>query len=130
MFLCILGVGTTDASFPVKKGNQSETVSSDSTVPNITAEETQTIEASEQEFMDKSEEKIEATQDSGKFTEDDWILLLLWFVLGYFAAHRWYAGRPVGWNILYILTAGGCGIWALVDLINILRRDFMYEKIK
>ena len=98
MFLCILGVGTTDASFPVKKGNQSETVSSDSTVPNITAEETQTIEASEQEFMDKSEEKIEATQDSGKFTEDDWILLLLWFVLGYFAAHRWYAVRVLAFQ--------------------------------
>lgn len=52
------------------------------------------------------------------------ILLVLWFFLGFFAAHRWYAGKPVGWNILFILTAGGCGVWALVDLVQILTGDF------
>jgi hypothetical protein len=52
------------------------------------------------------------------------ILLLLWFFLGLFAAHRWYAGKPAGWNILFILTLGGFGIWALVDLINILTDNF------
>ena len=48
------------------------------------------------------------------------ITLALWFFLGFLAAHRWYAQKPVGWNILFILTLGGLGIWALVDLINIL----------
>ncbi|MDZ7847578.1 MAG: NINE protein [Owenweeksia sp.] len=43
---------------------------------------------------------------------------------GLFAAHRWYAGKPTGWNILFILTGGGCGVWAIVDLINILKQDF------
>lgn len=52
------------------------------------------------------------------------ITLLLWFFLGALAAHRWYKGKPTGWNILFILTGGGCGIWALVDLINILTGKF------
>jgi hypothetical protein len=50
--------------------------------------------------------------------------LLLLLFLGGLAAHRWYKGKPAGWNILFILTAGGCGIWALVDLVNILTKKF------
>lgn len=53
-----------------------------------------------------------------------WITVALWFFLGAFAAHRWYRKKPTGWNILFILTAGGCGVWAIVDLINILTGKF------
>jgi len=56
--------------------------------------------------------------------EEQLITLALWFFLGGLAAHRWYAGKSAGSNILFILTAGGCGIWAIVDLINILTGDF------
>lgn len=52
------------------------------------------------------------------------ILLLLWFFLGGLAAHRWYAKKPAGWNILFIITFGGFGIWWLVDLFNILSGEF------
>lgn len=55
---------------------------------------------------------------------DKWIAVALWFFLGGFAAHRWYAGKPTGWNILYIVTLGGLGIWAIVDIINILTDRF------
>ena len=48
------------------------------------------------------------------------ITLLLWFFLGGLAAHRWYARKPAGWNILFIITLGGLGIWWIIDLINIL----------
>lgn len=69
--------------------------------------------------------KLDTKQkSSAKGGDDMLILVLLWFFLGAFAAHRWYAGKPVGWNILFILTAGGCGVWAIVDLINILTGDF------
>ena len=51
------------------------------------------------------------------------IALLLWFFLGGFAAHRWYAGTPVWANILFIITFGGLGIWALIDLIRIITGD-------
>lgn len=53
------------------------------------------------------------------------ILLLLWFFLGGLAAHRWYAKKPTGWNILFILTAGGLGIWWIIDMIHILQGEFM-----
>ena len=56
---------------------------------------------------------------------DKWVGVALWFFLGWpFAAHRWYYKKPVGWNILFILTIGGLGIWAIVDLINILTDNF------
>ncbi len=50
--------------------------------------------------------------------------LLLWFFLGLFAAHRWYLGSPVGWNILFILTLGGLGIWSIVDLVDIITEKY------
>jgi len=50
--------------------------------------------------------------------------LLLWVFLWPFAAHRWYLKSPIGWNILFILTFGGLGIWAIVDLIDIITGNY------
>lgn len=50
-------------------------------------------------------------------------LLLLLFV-GFVAAHRWYLGSPWYWNVLYIITLGGLGIWAIVDLIGIITGSY------
>lgn len=50
------------------------------------------------------------------------ILLLLF--TGFVAGHRWYLGSPVGWNILYIITLGGLGIWALIDLIDLITENY------
>lgn len=44
---------------------------------------------------------------------------LLCFLLGIFGAHRFYVGKT-GTAILQIVTLGGLGIWALVDLIMII----------
>jgi len=53
--------------------------------------------------------------------KDKWVGVALWFFLGWpFAAHRWYYNKPVWANILFILTIGGLGIWAIIDLINML----------
>jgi len=43
---------------------------------------------------------------------------LLCFFLGVFGVHRFYVGK-VGTGIAQLLTFGGLGIWALVDLIII-----------
>jgi hypothetical protein len=52
--------------------------------------------------------------------ESQTIATLLLVFLGFAAGHRWYLGSPIGWNILFILTLGGLGVWAIVDLIDIL----------
>ena len=43
---------------------------------------------------------------------------LLCFFLGVFGVHRFYAGK-VGTGILQLVTLGGLGIWALIDLVMI-----------
>ncbi|MFT5102399.1 MAG: hypothetical protein ACI86C_000038 [Candidatus Latescibacterota bacterium] len=50
--------------------------------------------------------------------------LLLWLFLGGLAAHRWYLGSPIGWNILFILTGGGLGIWWIIDGIDIITENY------
>ena len=60
--------------------------------------------------------------------------LLLLIFLGWLGAHRFYVGK-IGTAILYIITFGGVGIWALIDLISIILGNFKdaegkYIKIK
>jgi len=52
------------------------------------------------------------------------VALLLWFFLGGFAGHRWYLGSPIGWNILFILTLGGLGVWWIIDGIDIITENY------
>ena len=46
--------------------------------------------------------------------------ILLWAFLGGFAAHRWYLGSPLGWNILFILTGGFFLVGWIIDGIEII----------
>ena len=52
------------------------------------------------------------------------VALLLWFFLGGLAGHRWYLGSPIGWNILFIFTLGGLGIWWIIDGIDIITEKY------
>ncbi len=49
--------------------------------------------------------------------------VLLCFLLGVFGAHRFYVGK-IGTGILMLVTVGGLGIWALIDLILIIVGSF------
>lgn len=54
----------------------------------------------------------------------DWLTtLLLCIFLGYLGIHRFYTGHTVI-GIVQLLTAGGCGIWWLVDLIMIITDSY------
>lgn len=48
---------------------------------------------------------------------------LLCFFFGVFGAHRFYVGK-VGTAVVQLLTIGGLGIWAMIDLLVILFGEF------
>jgi TM2 domain-containing membrane protein YozV len=49
--------------------------------------------------------------------------LLLCIFFGVFGVHRFYVGK-VGTGVLQLITIGGLGIWAMVDLILIVVGSF------
>lgn len=54
----------------------------------------------------------------------DWLTtLLLCLFLGGIGAHRFYVGKT-GSGVAQLFTMGGCGIWALVDLVMIITGSF------
>ena len=62
--------------------------------------------------------------DERKTSEKNYVTtLLLAYFLGVFGVHRFYAGK-IGTGILMLLTVGGFGIWALIDMVFIMLGKF------
>jgi TM2 domain-containing membrane protein YozV len=83
-------------------------------------------------FGKKIGNKIMETTTTTEGGKSQVIALILVLVVGGLGIHRFYLGYT--WQgIVQLLTAGGCGIWALIDLIRIITGDLKpkdgeYEK--
>ncbi|WP_426430234.1 TM2 domain-containing protein [Winogradskyella sp. HB-48] len=111
-FIIMLSLNASYASFPVKRA--------------VTATTTENITSSEE--MTESTEMTTPIARAGQQSKG--IALILWFFLGGFAAHRWYLKSPIGWNILFILTLGGLGVWWIIDLIDIFTENYPKANFK
>ncbi len=67
-------------------------------------------------------EKVSAAEKTTEGGKSQIVALILAIVIGGLGIHRFYLGYPVQ-GVLQLLTAGGCGIWALIDIIRIAMGD-------
>jgi hypothetical protein len=98
LMVLLLSAGTSYASFPVQRAASGTT----------------------EVISTNSEETLLESPAASAAGDELLVSLLLWFFLGWAAGHRWYLGSPVGWNILFIVTLGGLGVWWIVDGIQII----------
>ena len=67
-------------------------------------------------------EKVSAAQKPTEGGKSQIVALILAIVIGGLGIHRFYLGYTLE-GVLQLLTAGGCGIWALIDIIRIATGD-------
>lgn len=77
-------------------------------------------DVSKNSVVTKKKKNVAAKPSSGG--KSQLAALLFCIFLGCIGVHRFYLGY-IGIGILQILTLGGCGIWALIDLILIITGD-------
>lgn len=105
------------ASFPVEKAKP--------VVTSVVAEQQTNVSAVTAQDV-QTKEQVEAADDytspAAGSSKSQLIALLLVIFVGGLGIHRFYLGYT--WQgVVQLLTLGGCGIWALIDLIRIITGD-------
>ncbi|WP_157153511.1 TM2 domain-containing protein [Brachyspira murdochii] len=54
-------------------------------------------------------------------SEKSWVVTLILAI--FLPVHRFYVGK-IGTGILYLITAGGLGIWYIIDIVMIILDKF------
>ncbi|WP_372473368.1 TM2 domain-containing protein [Capnocytophaga sp. ARDL2] len=107
-------MSTLQSSFPVERAEAlASTKVVTETNDNVTTSIVDEIKTAESEYTSPV-----ATM-SGK---SQLIALLLCVFVGGLGIHRFYLGYKTE-GIIQLLTLGGCGVWALIDLIRIVTGD-------
>ncbi|MBP9193712.1 MAG: TM2 domain-containing protein [Saprospiraceae bacterium] len=116
LLLFVFGaIGVTTASFPVNPTTSKTEITVND---NKTAD--QTISKNDATKNQSSVEEMTSPAAGGG--KSQLIALILVILVGGLGIHRFYLGyTTIG--IIQLLTAGGCGIWALIDLIRIITGD-------
>jgi TM2 domain len=70
----------------------------------------------------KMKKAMKKQHRNGDEPKSQTIALILVLLVGYLGIHRFYLGYT-GVGVIQLLTLGGCGIWALIDLIRIATGD-------
>lgn len=105
------------ASFPVEKAKPVVTSVVTEQPTNVTSVSSQEVQAQDQ--VQVAEDYTSPAAGGGK---SQLIALIIAFFLGGIGIHRFYLGYT--WQgVVQLLTFGGCGIWALIDLIRIITGD-------
>tara|TARA_B100000683_G_C12433656_1_gene532905 strand:- start:309 stop:632 length:324 start_codon:yes stop_codon:yes gene_type:complete len=72
-----------------------------------------------EQSTDNQNEEAPVPAKESNSNDIDWALAAICFFFGSLGIHRFMMGDTTN-GILMLLTAGGCGIWTLIDFINIL----------
>ncbi len=114
-FALFCAINVSYASFPVQKNDQLTVITTDKQ-SNVSPQ------------MTSKEVKNEVVQAADDYTspagkgKSQLIALVLVVLVGALGIHRFYLGyTTIG--IIQLLTLGGCGIWALIDLVRIITGD-------
>ena len=116
LLLFVFGaIGVSTASFPVNPTTSKTEITVND---NKTAD--QTISKNDAAKSQTSVEEMTSPAAGGG--KSQLIALILVILVGGLGIHRFYLGyTTIG--IIQLLTGGGCGIWALIDLVRIITGD-------
>ena len=118
IFVMVAGACISYAAFPVANNAATQTVSTANATTNaeITA---QMEEYSNAMSVARTSAPAAPAPSGGK---SQIVAFILCLVIGGLGIHRFYLGYT--WQgVVQLLTGGGCGIWALIDLIRIATGD-------